>query len=35
MCEIKKLRTSLAGELAEDISLYITEKKYAFINCIL
>lgn len=35
MCEIQKLRTTLAGELAEDISLYITGKKYEFINYIL
>ena len=35
MCEIKKLRTTLTGELAEDISLYITGKKYEFINYIL
>lgn len=35
MCEIQKLRTTLTGELAEDISLYITGKKYEFINYIL
>ena len=35
MCEIQKLRTTLTGELAEDISLYITGKKYDFINYIL
>ena len=35
MCEIQKLRTTLTVELAEDISLYITGKKYEFINYIL